>query len=188
MSILRLLDLFSAPSLRVFNRCPDLLNEDSLPHSSRWFHTPTSFRLQTLGIRVLQGPRPTILQPRTHCARNATIVDRMVILLIHAPTHVRVLVYHQKLLQHHRQLVMLALLQPKLNRTTLEEGWIKWLWKKLITPQPWCLVHLSSILFRLNHSCIISFSVHENLETRFLLRRVVLSQPKIPNFGMWLKF
>jgi hypothetical protein len=30
------------------------------------FRTPTSFRFQTLGIRVLKGPRLTIPQPRTH--------------------------------------------------------------------------------------------------------------------------
>jgi hypothetical protein len=30
-----------------------------------------------------------------------------------------------------------ALPRPKLSRTMLEEEWIKWLWRKLITPQPW---------------------------------------------------
>jgi hypothetical protein len=37
-------------------------------------------------------------------------------------------------------------------------------------------------------SCIPFFSVHENLGMRFMLRGVVLSHPKISNFGMWLKF
>jgi hypothetical protein len=187
-SIPRLLDLSSAPSLRVFNRCPNLLNKDLLPHSGRWFRTPTSFRLQTLGIIVLKGPRPTILQPRTHCARNVTTVDRRVISLIHAPKHIHVLLCHRKLLQHHRQLIMEALLQPKLGRTTLEGGWIKWLWKKLRTTQSWCLVHLSSILFCLNLS-LLSF-LFCSLESRgeILVKGVVLSRPKISNFEMWLNF
>jgi hypothetical protein len=149
---------------------------------------PTSFRLQTLGIIVLQGPQLTILQPRTHRARNATIVDRRVISLIHAPTHIHVLLCHRKLLQHHRQLIMEALLQPKLNRTTLKGGWIKCLWRKLRTSQLWCPVHLSQFHYVLTVSCILFFSIPKNLGKRFLLRGVVLSCPKIPNFGMWLKF
>jgi hypothetical protein len=36
--------------------------------------------------------------------------------------------------------------------------------------------------------CILFHSVPENLGMRFLLRGVVLSLPKILNFGMWLKF
>jgi hypothetical protein len=84
MSILRLLDLSFAPSLKVFNGCLNLLHKDLLPHNDRWFCTPTLFRLQTLGIRVLKGPWLTIPQPRTHCKRNATIVDRRVISPIHA--------------------------------------------------------------------------------------------------------
>jgi hypothetical protein len=47
--------------------------------------------LETLRIRVPEGPRLTIVQPRTHRARNAIIVDRRVISRIHAPTHVHVL-------------------------------------------------------------------------------------------------
>jgi hypothetical protein len=155
-SILRLLDLSSAPSLRGFNQCLNLPNKDLLPHNNRWLCAPTSFRLQTLGINVLNGPRLTILQPRTHRARNATIVDRRVILQIHAPTHVHILLCHRKLRQHHHQLIVEALLQPKLNRTTLEKEWTKWLWRKLRMPQAWCPVHLPSNLFRLNNS-LLSF-------------------------------
>jgi hypothetical protein len=138
ISILCLLDLSFASSLRVFNRCLNQLDKDLSPHSGKRFHGPTSFRLQTLWIRVLKGPRLTRLQPKTHRARNATIVDKRVTLLIRAPTHVHVLLWHQKLLQHRRNPALKALLQPKLNRTAHEEEWIKWLRGKLRTSQPWC--------------------------------------------------
>jgi hypothetical protein len=161
---------------------------DLLPHSGRWFRASTSFRLETMGIRVLKAPRPTRHQPRTQSARNATIVNRRVTSPIHGPTHVHILIWHRKLLQHHRQLVMEALLQPKLSKTMLEGGWIKWLWRKLRTPNhdAWYISHQFHSVLTI--SCILFFFVPENLETRFLLRGVVLSRPKLPNFGMWQKF
>jgi hypothetical protein len=183
-----MLELSSAPSLRVFNRCLNLLNKDLLPHSGRWSRAPTSSRLQTLRIRVLKGPRLTTPQPRTHRVRNATIVDKRIILLILTPTHVHVLLWHRKLHQHHRQLVMKALLQPKLNRTMLEEEWIKWLWKQLRTSQPWYPVHLSSNRFCLNYSLLSFLFYSWESQNEIPVKGVVLSRPKILNFGMWLKF
>jgi hypothetical protein len=151
MSILCLLDLSSAPFHRAIKRCLDRLAKDLLPLSSRWFRAPISFRLQTLGIRVLKEPQPLQMQHWIKWTPLASTVDRRVIMLIIASVDIN----HPPQLQerlHHRQTVMEALPRPKLNRITLEEGWIKWLWKKLRTPQPWCPVHLSSIPFCLNRS------------------------------------
>jgi hypothetical protein len=108
--------------------------------------------------------------------------------VLHAPTHVRNFLWHQKLLQDHRQPAMEALPWPMLSRTMLEEGWNKWLWRKPRTPRPWSIVHLSSILFCPNHS-LLSF-LFSSLESRGMIpiKGVVLSHPKVSNFGMWLKF
>jgi hypothetical protein len=162
---------------------PQPTGQEFVTPQHRWFHAPTSFRLQTLVIRVFKGPRQTRLQPKTHLTRNAIIVDRRVTFLIHAAAHIRVLLWHRKLLQHHRQFAMEALLQPKLNKTALEEEWTKWLRRKLRTLRPWCPLHLLSILFRPNHS-LHSFLFY-SLESQgeIFVKGVVLSHPK--NFKFW---
>jgi hypothetical protein len=179
MSILRLLDLSSAPFHRALNRCLDRLAKDLLPLSSWWFCALIFFRLQTLGIRVLKEPQPLQMQHRIKQTPFASTVGRRVIMLTVAPADVN----HPPQLQERRhcQDAMETLPWHKLSRTTLKWQWIKWLWRKLRTSQTWCPVHLSQVHFVLTVSCILFFSVPENLGTRFLLRGVVLSRPKISN-------
>jgi hypothetical protein len=155
MSILCLLDLSSTPSHRVFNQCLSQLDKDLSPHSARWFHALTSFRLRTLGIRVLKEPQPLWIQHRIKWTPLASIVDRRIIMLIVTPVDVNHPPQLQEHLQH--QPAMEALPRPKLTRPLLKEGWTKWLWRKLKMPHAWCPVHLSSNLFRLNHY-LLSFS------------------------------
>jgi hypothetical protein len=57
-SILRLLYLSSALLLKVLNWCLNLLDKDLSPLSGRWFRAQISFRLQTMGIRMLKEPQP----------------------------------------------------------------------------------------------------------------------------------
>jgi hypothetical protein len=166
-SILCLLVLSFIPSLRLFNRCLNLLDRDLSPLSSRWFRTPTSFRLQTLRIRVLKKLQPLRMQQRIKRTLLVSTVVTRVIMLIAASADVS---HPPQLLErlHHHQTAMKALPQPKLSKTTLEEEWITWLWKKLRILQPWCLIHLSSNLFYLNHS-LLSFIFCS--WARFLLNR-----------------
>jgi hypothetical protein len=58
------------------------------------------------------------------------------------------------------------------------------LMRKLITPQPWSLVHILSISFRLNHS--LHYFLFCSLESQgeIPIKGVVLSCPKISNFEM----
>jgi hypothetical protein len=79
----------------------------------------TSFRLQTLGIRVLKEPQPHKMQHRIKRTPLASTMDRRVIMLIVAPINVN----HPPQLQEclHCQPAMEALPRPKLSRTTLEE-------------------------------------------------------------------
>jgi hypothetical protein len=187
MSILHLLDLSFTPSLKVFNRCLNLLHKDLLPHSGRWFWAPTSFRFQTLGIRVLKGPWLTIPQPRTHRARNATIMDRMAILLIHA--------------------------QPTFTSSSNTRSYFSTItnpqWKLDPNPSSTELCsrkgetsgcgrsserhnHVARYISRQFHSiltvsCILFFYSWESRD-EIPVKGVVLSCPKILNFRMWLKF
>jgi hypothetical protein len=133
---------------------------------------------------VLQGPRPTILRRRSHRARNATIVDRRVILLIHTPTHIHVLLYHRKPRQHHRQLVLELYSSPSSTELRSREGESNGYGRSLERCNHGALYISRQIYSVLINLCDLFFSGPENLGTRFLLRGVVLSHPKISNFGM----
>jgi hypothetical protein len=157
---------------------------------------PTSFKLKILWIRVLKGPPPLRIrmckgpqllnvQHEWRQERFVSIVESQVTL----PSSVPIDVDRPPQLQErlHHQTSMEALPRPKLNKTMLEEEWTKWLWRKLRSPHQ-SMVNLSSILFRPNRS-LLSF-LFCSLESRgeIPVKGVVLSQPKISNFGMWLKF
>jgi hypothetical protein len=181
-----MLDLSSALFHRALKRCLDRLAKDLLPLSSRWFHAPIFFRLRTLGIRVLKEPQLLQMQHRIKRTPLAPTVDRRGIMLTVAPVDVN----HPPELQErlHRQAAMETLPRSKLSRTTLKGEWIKWLWRKLRIPQPWCSVHLSSILFYLNRFLHSFLFCSWESQDEIPIKGVVLSHPKIPNFGMWLKF
>jgi hypothetical protein len=118
-SILRLLDLSSALSHRVLNRCLNLLDKDLPTLSNRWFHALTFFKLQTLGIKVAKEPQPLRMHPQIKWTPLASILARRVIMLTVAPVNINHPLQLQERLHH--QAIMKALPWPKLNRTTLKE-------------------------------------------------------------------
>jgi hypothetical protein len=73
-----------------------------------------------------------------------------------------------------------------LSRTLLEEESTKWLLKKLRMPQ-WMLHSSSTHIPFWSFLDQLPFLLWES-RGEILLRGVVLSHPKILNFGMWLKF
>jgi hypothetical protein len=152
--VLCLLDLPSTPCSRVFNRYLNRLDRDLSPHIDRWFHATIFFRPQTLVIRMSKGPQLLKMQCWWSQARLVSTVESQVTL----PSSVPIDVNRPPQLKErlHHQTALEALPQPNLNRTMLKEEWTKWLCRTLRTPQPWRLVHLSSILFCLNHS-LLSF-------------------------------
>jgi hypothetical protein len=115
---------------------------------------PNLFQTLNTGNQSAQGTQPLRMQHRIKQTPVASTVDRRVIKLTVASVDVS----HPPQLQEclHRQTAMEALPRPKHNRTMLKEERTKWLWRKLRMPQPWCLIHLSSILFHLNRS-LLSF-------------------------------
>jgi hypothetical protein len=147
---------------------------------------PNLFHTQTLRIRMCKGAQLLKVQHWWNQERFVSTVESQVTLSSSVPIDVNRLPQLKERL--HRQTTMEALPQPNLSRTMLKEEWIKWLCRKLRTPQPWCMVHLSSILF--SPDCSLLSFLFCSLESRgeIPVKGVVLSHPKISNFGMWLKF
>jgi hypothetical protein len=110
-----------------FSKDLNQLDKDFLPRNDKLLSGPTTSRPLLLEIRVLRGH--TLLRTHHRLIGGATPMERWVIMLTDAPTHALALVSH--LQPHQLLLVVPALFLLPSSRTTLEEGLITLLWRKL---------------------------------------------------------
>jgi hypothetical protein len=73
---LHLPGLFSTLCSRVFSRCLNQLDNNSLTLKTRLSHWPTTFKLATLEFKMCRGFTPLRMQERLQLRENSTIMER----------------------------------------------------------------------------------------------------------------
>jgi hypothetical protein len=146
---------------RSFSRDFSLLVKDFLPCNVKLFSAPTICNPLLLELKMFRGHK----LPRTHCrlVGGVLFVERKVILLTDAPTHVLALISQ---LQLHPPLPMEPtpfLLLP--SRTTLEEESTMSLWRNHRKAQMLSLVsflsmQLLQLCYLIMEHCILSYLLH----------------------------
>jgi hypothetical protein len=153
-------------------------------HNSRCSNTPTIFRLLLLATRTCRCCRQLQTPWRIQLSRDVSTTEKRTTTLMCAPNYDHTPIECRQ--PTHLPIEVPTLFSWLLSRILLEEESTKWLLKKLRMPQ-WMLHTSSTHIPFWSFLDLLSFLLWES-QGEIPFKRVVLSHPKILNFGMWLKF
>jgi hypothetical protein len=152
--------------------------------NTRWSSPQAIFRLLLLGTRTCRGYRQFQTPWRIQLSGDVSSTEKRTTMLMCAPNCDHTPIGCRQ--PAHLLVEVPTLFSWLLGRTLLEEESTKWLLKKLRLPQ-WMLHSSSTHIPFWSFLDLLSFLLWES-RGEIPFKGVVLSHPKILNFGMWLKF
>jgi hypothetical protein len=151
---------------------------------AKWSSPRAIFRLLLLRTRTCRCCRQLQTPWRIQLSRDVSTVEKRATMLMCAPNCNHTPIECRQ--PTHVPIEVQTLFLWPLSRTLLEEESTKWWMKKLMMPQ-WLLHYSSTHIALWSFLDLLSF-LHWESRDEVPLKGVVLSHPKILNFGMWLKF
>jgi hypothetical protein len=142
------------------------------------------FRLLLLGTRTCRGYKQFQTPRRIQLSRDVSTMEKRTTMLMCAPDCDHTPIGCRQ--PTHLPIEVPTLFSWLLDRTLLAEESTKWLLKKIRMPQ-WMLHSSSTHIPFWSFLDLLSFLLWES-QGEIPFMGVVLSHPKILNFGMWLKF